>query len=87
MSYFGSHLRQSDHMGKFVIVTEEAIAKGIRRIVGVTGHEANKAIHKADLLDKEYQKLKAKVEKATETKNYSQKDLNREVTKQTEVRH
>jgi len=27
-------------MGDFVIVTEEAIAKGIRRIVAVTGAEA-----------------------------------------------
>ena len=39
-----SHLRRSGHMGNFVIVTEEAIAKGIRRIVGVTGSEANKVI-------------------------------------------
>ena len=29
-------------MGNVVIVTEEAIAKGIRRIVAVAGSEANK---------------------------------------------
>jgi hypothetical protein len=29
-------------MGSFIIVTEEAIAKGIRRMVAVTGSEASK---------------------------------------------
>lgn len=36
------HLQNSSHAGAFVIVSEEAIAKGIRRIVGVTGAEAQK---------------------------------------------
>ncbi|XP_077840742.1 alanine--tRNA ligase, cytoplasmic isoform X6 [Macaca mulatta] len=40
----GTHLRNSSHAGAFVIVTEEAIAKGIRRIVAVTGAEAQKAL-------------------------------------------
>lgn len=31
-------------MGSFVIVSEEAIAKGIRRMVAVTGSEANKVM-------------------------------------------
>uniref|UniRef100_S4RAB6 Alanine--tRNA ligase n=1 Tax=Petromyzon marinus TaxID=7757 RepID=S4RAB6_PETMA len=38
----GTHLQNSGHAGSFVIVTEEAIAKGIRRIVAVTGTEATK---------------------------------------------
>ena len=38
----GTHLRRAGHMGDFVIVTEEAIAKGIRRIVAITGNEAKK---------------------------------------------
>lgn len=37
-----SHLQNSVHVGPFVIVSEEAIAKGIRRIVAVTGAEAQK---------------------------------------------
>ena len=37
-----SHLRKAGHIGKLVIVSEEAIAKGIRRIIAVTGTEANK---------------------------------------------
>ena len=36
------HLQNSSHAGVFVIVSEEAIAKGIRRIVAVTGAEAQK---------------------------------------------
>lgn len=37
-----SHLQNSGHAAPFVIVSEEAIAKGIRRIVAVTGGEAQK---------------------------------------------
>ena len=37
-----SHLKRTGHMKDFVIVSEEAISKGIRRIVAVTGHEAEK---------------------------------------------
>ena len=40
--FFFSHLQQTGHIGDFVIVAEEAIAKGIRRIVAVTGAEATK---------------------------------------------
>lgn len=39
---FQRHLQNSSHAGPFVIVSEEAIAKGIRRIVAVTGAEARK---------------------------------------------
>ena len=40
--YCFSHLQRAGHMEDFVIVTEEAIAKGIRRIVACTGNEAHK---------------------------------------------
>lgn len=36
------HLKQSGHIDSFAIVSEEAISKGIRRIVALTGHEAQK---------------------------------------------
>ena len=36
------HLRRGSHIQSFAIVTEEAIAKGIRRIVALTGREAIK---------------------------------------------
>lgn len=46
----GTHLRRAGHIGKFIIASEEAIAKGIRRIIALTGPEAEKANKKADLL-------------------------------------
>lgn len=46
----GTHLLNSGHAAPFAIVSEEAIAKGIRRIVAVTGAEALKAQRKADAL-------------------------------------
>ena len=36
------HLKRTSGIGSVVIVTEEAIAKGIRRIVAVTGAEATR---------------------------------------------
>ena len=36
----GTHVQNSRHIGPLVIVSEEAIAKGIRRIIAVTGQEA-----------------------------------------------
>ncbi|XP_052893347.1 alanine--tRNA ligase, cytoplasmic [Anopheles moucheti] len=58
----GTHLHQSGHMVDFVITTEEAIAKGIRRIVALTGPEALKALKKTELLEQELSKLKATIE-------------------------
>lgn len=36
------HVTNVSHIGKFVIVTEEAIAKGVRRIVALTGPEGER---------------------------------------------
>ncbi|XP_041047338.1 alanine--tRNA ligase, cytoplasmic isoform X2 [Carcharodon carcharias] len=58
----GTHLQNSRHAGPFVIVSEEAIAKGIRRIVAVTGSEAQKALRKADTLQKSLVALESKVQ-------------------------
>ncbi|CAG2101718.1 unnamed protein product [Medioppia subpectinata] len=57
----GTHLKRSGHIGDFVIASEEAIAKGIRRIVALTGPEATKALNKATLLDKSVASLKASI--------------------------
>ncbi|XP_057327123.1 alanine--tRNA ligase, cytoplasmic [Microplitis mediator] len=46
----GTHLHYTGHIKNFVIASEEAIAKGIRRIVGLTGPEAAKALNKAEIL-------------------------------------
>ena len=63
----GTHLKNSSHMEKFIILSEEAIAKGIRRIIGVTGSEAVKAHKKADSLEKEVNELSELVQ--SEVKN------------------
>ena len=74
-------------MGSFVIVTEEAIAKGIRRMVAVTGSEASKALHKIQVLETEYEQLKVKVEQEITSKTgnkASQKQLNKLIVDLTE---
>lgn len=76
----GTHLKRAGHIGNFVIVSEEAIAKGIRRIVAITGAEANKAIHKADLLDKECEVVKSKIEAGVQSGNYSHKKFTADLT-------
>ncbi|RMZ98428.1 alanine--tRNA cytoplasmic-like, partial [Brachionus plicatilis] len=69
----GTHLRNSAHMDKYVILSEEAIAKGIRRIIAVTGSEALKAHKKADQLQKEVaqlcEKVRGEIEKSKENAN------------------
>ncbi|KOC69822.1 Alanine--tRNA ligase, cytoplasmic [Habropoda laboriosa] len=46
----GTHLHYTEHIEDFAIASEEAIAKGIRRIVALTGPEATKAQKKAAIL-------------------------------------
>eukprot|EP00092_Neocalanus_flemingeri_P029292 GFUD01031804.1.p1 GENE.GFUD01031804.1~~GFUD01031804.1.p1 ORF type:complete len:1403 (+),score=482.68 GFUD01031804.1:67-4275(+) len=57
----GTHLRRAGHIEHMVIASEEAIAKGIRRIVALTGPEAAKALAKERLLNAELEKVKQKV--------------------------
>lgn len=46
----GTHLSNTAAAGQFALLTEEGIAKGIRRIVAVTGEEAAAAMARADEL-------------------------------------
>lgn len=41
-----SHVAKTDDIKDFVIIEESSIAKGIRRVVAVTGHEANEVSRK-----------------------------------------
>lgn len=77
----GTHLQNSGHAGPFVIVSEEAIAKGIRRIVAVTGVEAQKALRKADALQQALTVLGAKVKVQTAPS----KDIQKEIADLSEV--
>ncbi|XP_078400049.1 alanine--tRNA ligase, cytoplasmic isoform X1 [Cetorhinus maximus] len=71
----GTHLQNSRHAGPFVIVSEEAIAKGIRRIVAVTGSEAQKALRKADALQNSLVALESKVQRQTSPNKEIQKEI------------
>uniref|UniRef100_A0A2P2I2B3 Alanine--tRNA ligase n=1 Tax=Hirondellea gigas TaxID=1518452 RepID=A0A2P2I2B3_9CRUS len=54
----GTHLLRAGHIGDFVITSEEAIAKGIRRIVALTGPEAAKAVRKGEILSEQVSSVK-----------------------------
>ena len=46
----GTHVKRTGHIGDFVIASEDAIAKGVRRIIALTGPEASRAVKKGSLL-------------------------------------
>ncbi|XP_039183463.1 alanine--tRNA ligase, cytoplasmic [Crotalus tigris] len=71
----GTHLQNSSHARHFAIVSEEAIAKGIRRIVAVTGAEAQKALRKADGLNKQLADLETKVKIQTTPNKEVQREI------------
>ncbi|GLV41548.1 Alanyl-tRNA synthetase [Carabus blaptoides fortunei] len=58
----GTHLHYAGHIGDFVIASEEAIAKGIRRIVALTGPEATKALKKTELLENELNNVRSLID-------------------------
>lgn len=49
----GTHVKNSGDIGDFAIISEEAIAKGIRRVVCVSGAVATRAIALAEKISKE----------------------------------
>lgn len=66
----GTHLKYSGHIGDFVIASEEAIAKGIRRIVALTGPEAAKALKRTELLENKLEVLKKNIQGDSESKEH-----------------
>lgn len=72
----GTHLHQSGHIVEFVITSEEAIAKGIRRMIALTGPEALKALKRTEVFENEINTLKTAVESdatGTDSKSHVRK--------------
>lgn len=79
----GTHLQRAGHIGDFVITAEEAIAKGIRRIVALTGPEATKALRKTEQLEAELTRLRETI--AADASGADSKEHVRRIVEQTEV--
>ncbi|KAJ3502699.1 hypothetical protein NLJ89_g8767 [Agrocybe chaxingu] len=60
----GTHVAKTGDIKEFVITEESGIAKGIRRIVAVTGHEAHEVTRVAQLLQEKLESLEASSGKA-----------------------
>lgn len=80
----GTHLKNTEDMGDFAIVSEEAISKGIRRIVAVSGHEAEKAHLKAKHLDECLGKLKGDIEQKKNTNTLNMKEMSQSIARLTD---
>merc|ERR1712150_19909 len=63
----GTHLSNTSEAGAFVILQEEGIAKGIRRITAVSMKDAEKAIDKGNILE-------SKVNALTQIENFELED-------------
>ncbi len=53
----GTHLKRSSEAKRFVLISEEGVAKGVRRVVGITGKAAEEAIVAGERLLAEVQAL------------------------------
>lgn len=67
----GTHLINSAHMDQFIVLSEEAIAKGIRRIIALTGPEALKAQKRGDLLERSVADLSANIKSSLQNNSTS----------------
>ena len=72
-------------MQAFVLVSEEAISKGIRRIVALTGPEALKAINKCDLLQNKVNLMKKNIGENMNTNGFKFREAAQEIAKLGEV--
>lgn len=70
----GTHIHRTGHIGDFVISSEEAIGKGIRRIVALTGFEATKAVKKGEVFENELKVIEQNI-KNSQNKKEIQKNI------------
>lgn len=80
----GTHLQRTGHMQSFVLVSEEAISKGIRRIVALTGPEALKAEKKCHALEEKVEKIQNLVEQKMKEGGLNIKETSQEIARLTE---
>ncbi|KAL5467685.1 hypothetical protein EMCRGX_G031948 [Ephydatia muelleri] len=78
----GTHVRQTDHIESIAIVSEGAIAKGVRRIVALTGQKAIKSHQYADLLEDRVKELSRVVQSEFEKGTMLYKQANRLIVEQ-----
>eukprot|EP00795_Rhopilema_esculentum_P001457 gene1457-15882_t len=81
----GTHLKRTGHMKDFVIVSEEAISKGIRRIVAVTGHEAEKALKHSAMLQEDLDAIRIKLDEQNTNGELNIKSMTQEIIRMTEA--
>ncbi|KAI0313011.1 tRNA synthetases class II (A)-domain-containing protein [Amylostereum chailletii] len=63
----GTHVARTGDIKGFVVTEESGIAKGIRRIVAVTGHEAQEVTRKADIFEARLREVEQSSGKAKDT--------------------
>ena len=73
-------------MQNFVLVSEEAISKGIRRIVAITGPEALKAQKKCEALEEQVENLQNSVRDRMKSNSLKIKETAQEISRLGEVR-
>jgi len=76
----GTHLRNTEDMIDCAIVGEEAISKGIRRIIALTGNDAQKAHAKSLTLETKLKNFKNDVDQQTNTQSLNIKLMNQQIT-------
>ncbi|KRX52310.1 Alanine--tRNA ligase, cytoplasmic [Trichinella sp. T9] len=76
----GTHLLRTGHLGDFVIASEEAVARGIRRIVALTCHEAEQAVQKLEYFVKRVEEVMDLIRASVLSGELDYSFLNREIS-------
>ncbi len=74
----GTHLKRSSEAERFVLILEEGVAKGVRRLVGITGEAARQAEEAGQALLAEVQALAGKPPVAPGASDPSRPDVRRD---------
>ncbi|XP_002160302.3 alanine--tRNA ligase, cytoplasmic [Hydra vulgaris] len=80
----GTHLKSTGDVVEFAIVSEEAISKGIRRIVSLTGSDALKAHKRANQLASTLNEFSEYVEVQKNNNTLNMRQLSQQIAKITE---